>query len=80
MPSSHLSGNAVTAPPHTPAILLSLWVLERPFRELKRKFGTHVVMEFAKKTLPYRYHLLGSYLAFTEATLCPAIGEMRQIN
>lgn len=63
-----------------PLILLSLRASKKPFRGLKRKFGTHVVMELAKKTLPYRYHLLGSYLVFTEATLCPAIGEMREIN
>lgn len=66
--------------PQPPAILLSLLALEKHFRGLKRKFRTHVVMELAKKTLPYRYHLLGSYLAFTEATLCPVIGEMWEIN
>lgn len=76
MPSLHLLWNTVIPP----AILLSLWALEKSFRGLKRKFGTHVVMELAKKTLPYRYHLLGSYLAFTEVTLCPAIREMWEIN
>lgn len=63
-----------------PSILLLLRILEKPFRGLKRKFGTHVVKELAKKSLPYRYHLLGSYLAFTEATPCPVIREMWEIN